>query len=154
MRGRACILTAVCPDLPLVCLVCRIRLPGGILFDSRDVAASVAQECLEHKFSSTNTKIRKLLNCVCGVLPAWKDERVCDEPPHAWPYGPVFPRVFWLMHNGEDMTEYSTAVRDTGSEAIKATVQSVLEIFGPLRAGQLAALLSCPMMALRRWRRP
>ncbi len=43
------------------------------------------------------------------------------------------------MHNDEDMTEYSTAVRDTGSEAIKATVQSVLEIFGPLRAGQLAA---------------
>ncbi len=45
-----------------------------VLFDSRDVAASVAQECVEHRFSFINTKIHKLLSCVCGVLLAWKDE--------------------------------------------------------------------------------
>ncbi len=109
------------------------------MFDSRDVAAYIAQQCVDRKINYNNTKIQKLLYCVYGVMLAWQDERVCDEHPHAWPYGPVFPKVFKLIHNGEDVTEYSTAVQDTGSEEIKATVQQVLEIFGPLRASSLSA---------------
>lgn len=47
------------------------------MFDSCDVAAYIAQECVERKISYTNTKIQKLL--------------YCGEHPHALPYGPVFP---------------------------------------------------------------
>ena len=85
------------------------------MFDSCDVAAYIAQECVERKISYTNTKIQKL----------------------------VFPRVFKLIHNGCDVTEYSRVVRDRGSEEIKATVQKVLEVFGPLRASNLSAWSHC-----------
>ena len=113
------------------------------MFDSCDVAAYIAQECVERKISYTNTKIQKLLYCVYGVMLAWKGSRVCDEHPHALPYGPVFPRVFKLIHNGCDVTEYSRVVRDRGSEEMKATVQKVLEVFGPLRASNLSAWSHC-----------
>ena len=108
-----------------------------------DVAAYIVQQCVERKISYTNTKIQKLLYCLYGVMLAWKGSRVCDEHPHALPYGPVFPRVFKLIHNGCDVTEYSTLVRDRGSEEIKAAVQSVLDVFGPLRASNLSAWSHC-----------
>ena len=61
------------------------------MFDSRDVAAYIAQECKRREIEYNNTKIQKLLYCSYGVMLAWKDERICEEYPRLWPYGPVFP---------------------------------------------------------------
>ena len=61
------------------------------MFDSRDVAAYIAQECKRREIEYNNTKIQKLLYCSYGVMLAWKDERICVEYPRLWAYGPVFP---------------------------------------------------------------
>lgn len=37
------------------------------------------------------TKVQKLLYIAYGIYLAIKDERLIDEHPQAWPYGPVFP---------------------------------------------------------------
>ena len=37
------------------------------------------------------TKVQKLLDIAYGIYLAIKDERLIDEHPQAWPYGPVFP---------------------------------------------------------------
>lgn len=39
-----------------------------VLFDSRDIAAYIAQQCVERKISYNNTKIQTLLYCVYGVM--------------------------------------------------------------------------------------
>ncbi len=37
------------------------------------------------------TKVQKLLYIAYGIYLAIKDDRLIDEHPQAWPYGPVFP---------------------------------------------------------------
>ena len=37
------------------------------------------------------TNVQKLLYIAYGIYLAIKDERLIDEHPQAWPYGPVFP---------------------------------------------------------------
>lgn len=109
------------------------------MFDSRDVAAYIAQQCQEKGIALNNTKLQKLLYCVYGVMLAWKDERVCDEFPRAWTYGPVFPKVFQWIYKGKNIAGYSHAVRDTGSDALKTTVRRVLDVFGGMSASELSA---------------
>ncbi len=65
-------------------------------YDSRDVAAYIAQQCRTKGIEYNNTKIQKLLYCAYGILLAWAGEHICDEYPRAWDYGPVFPKVFNL----------------------------------------------------------
>lgn len=109
------------------------------MFDSRDVAAYIAQQCREKGIDYNNTKLQKLLYCVYGVMLAWKGVRVCDEFPRAWTYGPVFPKVFRWIYNRKNILSYSTAVRDSGDEALKTTVRRVLEVFGGMSASDLSA---------------
>lgn len=40
------------------------------------------------------TQVNKLLFMCYGIYMANKNEPLFDEHPHAWPYGPVFPRVY------------------------------------------------------------
>lgn len=58
------------------------------LFDSRDVAAFVAQECVRNGYAYNRTKLQKLLYCACGAVLAGRNRRLCDEYPRAWD-GPV-----------------------------------------------------------------
>lgn len=68
------------------------------MFTSLDVAAYIAQECDRRGYTYNNTKIQKLLYVAYGVMLAWQNERICDEYPRAWPYGPVFPKVFKFIN--------------------------------------------------------
>lgn len=45
----------------------------------------------EHHFGINMTKLQKLLYIIYGVYLAVKNERLTNEHPQAWPYGPVFP---------------------------------------------------------------
>ena len=39
------------------------------------------------------TQLEKLLYITYGIYAALTNERLCEESPKAWPFGPVFPRV-------------------------------------------------------------
>lgn len=74
-------------------------------FNSIDMAAHIARLCVKHNFSYNNTKIQKLLYCCYGCVLAKYGERLCDEYPRAWQYGPVFPRVFNFIHKKRNLME-------------------------------------------------
>ncbi len=109
-------------------------------FDSRDIAAYIAQQCRKKDIGYNNTKIQKLLYCVYGVMLAWKDVRVCDEYPRAWTYGPVFPKVFKWIYKGREIADYSATVEQNQEDltALKTAVRRVIEVFGPLSASSLS----------------
>ena len=109
------------------------------MFDSRDVAAYIAQQCQERGIEYNNTKIQKLLYCVYGVMLAWKEVRICDEYPRAWTYGPVFPKVFKHIYKNKPIDLFSSAVADGDNEALKTAVRRVLDVFGPMNASELSS---------------
>ena len=108
------------------------------MFDSRDVAAYIAQQCQERGIEYNNTKIQKLLYCVYGVMLAWKEVRICDEYPRAWTYGPVFPKVFKHIYKKKRIENFSTTVAESDNDHLKTAVRRVLEVFGPLSASELS----------------
>ena len=108
------------------------------LFDSLDVAAFIAQTCIKNKISYNNTKIQKLLYCVYGVLLAKFNIQICNEPPHAWPYGPVFPKVFSYIHKGKSIEEYSKRLQCELSQEEQAFIEIIIKFFGKHSASQLS----------------
>ena len=108
------------------------------MFDSRDVAAYIAQESQRRGIEYNNTKIQKLLYCAYGVMLAWKDARICDEYPRMWPYGPVFPKVFKVIKDGQDIASWSCDFGANASEDEKLVITKVLDKFGKFSAGALS----------------
>ncbi len=113
-------------------------MSDSVMFDSRDVAAYIAQQCQKNNISYNNTKIQKLLYCVYGVMLAWKDARICDEYPRLWPYGPVFPRVFKFINAGKEIAGFSDNFQNRATDDEKLAVTRVLEKFGKFSAGALS----------------
>lgn len=100
------------------------------MFDSRDVAAFIAQTCVSKGYTYNNTKIQKLLYCAYGASLAVLQERLCDEYPRAWEYGPVFPKVFKAISKGNDLAQYSYEVRDNAPQEVKDLIDKVVSGFG------------------------
>ena len=71
---------------------------------------------------------------------AWSEERICDEYPRAWDYGPVFPKFFKYFHKHGDIADFSNRI-DVADDAddITSAVSSVLKTFGQYRGTQLSA---------------
>ena len=109
-------------------------------YDSRDVAAYIAQQCDAKRIPYNNTKIQKLLYCVYGCYLAWKKERVCDEYPRAWKYGPVFPMVFNYFHEHNDISHFSSTIQNSDDQDVKYVVDDlVIPSFAKYPASQLSA---------------
>lgn len=62
-------------------------------YDSVTVARFIIAKANEKGCPVNMTKVQKLLYIAYGIFLAVKDERLTDEHPQAWPYGPVFPRT-------------------------------------------------------------
>lgn len=60
-------------------------------YNSVDVALFIAAKANEAKIGINLTKIQKLLYIAYGAHLAVYNERLLNEHPQAWPYGPVFP---------------------------------------------------------------
>ena len=60
-------------------------------YKSTDVALHLAAVANERRVSINMTKIQKLLYITYGVFLRVHRERLLNEHPQAWPYGPVFP---------------------------------------------------------------
>lgn len=109
------------------------------VYDSRDVAAYIAQQCQELGLSYTNTKIQKLTYCVYGTMLAWKNRVVCNEAPKAWDYGPVFPKVFKHIYKKNEIADFSNDVANSNDVDLKNAVKAVLNHFGDWTASSLSA---------------
>ena len=68
-----------------------MTFPDTYKFNSVDVARYIAGKANEKNISLNITKIQKLLYIVYGVYLRVYEQRLTDEHPQAWPYGPVFP---------------------------------------------------------------
>ena len=84
------------------------------------------------------TKAQKLLYCSYGAVLAETNERLTDEHPRAWPYGPVFPRTF------NDIAKRRLTVgmaKDFETECpnnVLELVQKTIRTFGRYSASQLS----------------
>ena len=62
-------------------------------FRSSDVMAYILYKADQDNHPINKTQAQKLLYCCYGLIMASFDERLTDEHPKAWPFGPVFPRT-------------------------------------------------------------
>lgn len=109
------------------------------MFDSRDVAAYIAQQCIQNGYTYNNTKIQKLMYCAYGAVLAVTGTKLCEEHPCAWQYGPVFPSVFRIISRGADLAQYSYTVRNEASQQIKQLINKAVFVFGKHNAATLTA---------------
>lgn len=62
-------------------------------FSSSEVMAYILYQGKQAEHPINKTQAQKLLYCCYGAVLAAFDERLTDEHPYAWPFGPVFPRT-------------------------------------------------------------
>lgn len=106
-------------------------------YDSVLAADYLRALAFEHSKNFNVTKVQKLLYICYGYYLARHNQRLVNEHPQAWPYGPVFPRVrnhvdfshvtsksdpkFSAISHDQTVTElFLEAVRDLGDASAKA----------------------------------
>lgn len=106
-------------------------------FNSLNIASVIARLCRERGLHYNNTKIQKLLYCCYGCVLAARNERLCDEYPRAWQYGPVFPRVFkYIQKNKGNLEEYCPDLEI--DPEVKKFLGTVVDVFGKYTAVSLS----------------
>lgn len=103
------------------------------------IARHIAYLCRESGYEYNATKIQKLLYVCYGVVLACIKQRLTEELPVIWPYGPVFPNALKdFKKNSLNKDKYekkdsnlSCQVKDILSESVK--------FFGNFKTGQLSA---------------
>jgi uncharacterized phage-associated protein len=118
-----------------------IFISGGVAMkelelDSIDVARHIAYLCSLNGFEYNNTKIQKLLYVCYGVFLAKKNQRLVNEHPQAWPYGPVFPKVFKYISSCEEDYRKRLQVLD---DDVSSNLDKIIICFGEYSAGKLSA---------------
>lgn len=111
-------------------------------YKSTDIALYIIAKANELQYVINVTKVQKLLYIIYGVYLRVYEERLVDEYPQAWPYGPVFPNTRKMIIDTLD-TETLEYSMDKISEDIKndialnRVVDFVFKHFGAWNAGQL-----------------
>lgn len=105
-------------------------------YNSIDMAAHIARICIMNNYNYNNTKIQKLLYCCYGCFLAKYNERLVDEHPRAWQYGPVFPRVFSFIQKKKDLME-RTPITDLPNEQ-ENFLKNIINVFGKYNAVPLS----------------
>lgn len=62
-------------------------------FRSSDVMAYILKKAKDSSHPLNKTQAQKILYCCYGAVMGKFNERLTDEHPKAWMYGPVFPRT-------------------------------------------------------------
>ena len=105
-------------------------------YPSLQVAALVASICSQYGYPYSNTKIQKLLYCCYGCVLAVFGQRLCDEYPRAWQFGPVYPRVFNYINKGKEIA--SVDVEFSLPEDVRELLVDVIKAFAPYSATALS----------------
>jgi len=107
-------------------------------YPSLNVASHIAKICRANSLNFNNTKIQKLLYCCYGCSLVILQDRLCDEYPRAWQYGPVFPRVFKYIKDGKSLFIDDIALVGTSQDALRL-IDNVVKNFGIYTAQSLSA---------------
>lgn len=102
------------------------------------LAKYIAAYANAHNFGINMTKLQKLLYITYGTYLAVTGNRLTNEHPQAWPYGPVFPttRNRLLRMNLEEISDFKNS---TITDDIEACVKLVFKSYGKFSASFLSA---------------
>lgn len=116
-----------------------MTFPDTYKFNSVDVAKYIAGKANEKNISLNITKIQKLLYVVYGIYLRVYEERLTDEHPQAWPYGPVFPTTRnQLVKTCLQNLKISDVTENLQNDVrLNKTINFTLDHFGVFNAGQL-----------------
>ena len=70
-------------------------------YKSTAVMAYILYQCKLNHHPINKTQCHKLLYCCYGIIMAKFDERLTNEHPRCWPYGPIFPCICVPMEKGQ-----------------------------------------------------
>jgi len=112
------------------------------LYNSVEVAAFIVAKANENKLGINMTKLQKLLYIAYGTSLVIYGERLTNEHPQAWPFGPVFPttrnRLIKLDFDSINMDD-PTIKNIKEEEKLKKLIDFVFEGFGKWTAKDLTA---------------
>lgn len=107
-------------------------------YDSISVAKFLISEANRRKIFMNITKVQKLLYVVYGAYLRMYGERLVDEHPQAWPYGPVFPNTRLALKDAHFIKITSKGLDElVQDERLRKAVDITLSHFGGWTAGQL-----------------
>lgn len=117
-----------------------MRIEDTYIYKSTDVAKYIVALANEKKISINMTKVQKLLYITYGAYLCVYGERLVDEHPQAWPYGPVFPttRNKLLKQDLFAITQKEVSSELVEDEKVKMMIDFVFSEFGTWNAGQLS----------------
>lgn len=112
-------------------------------YNSVDVAYYIVATANERKVVVNMTKIQKLLYIAYGVYLRVYEERLTNEHPQAWPYGPVFPttrnkllKVSDFYSITLDCDKIKPELRE--DDKLNRVLEFTFRVFGKWNAGQLS----------------
>lgn len=113
-------------------------------YKSTDVASYLVSLANERHITVNMTKVQKLLYIVYSVFLRVYKERLLNEHPQAWPYGPVFPSTRNKLLD-EDLTMISCEIispvildKMRNDNQLNEIIDFVFDNFGKWNAGQLS----------------
>lgn len=116
-------------------------IPDTYKYHSVDVAWAIIAYANSNKYYINMTKLQKLLYITYGTYLAVKNERLTDEHPQAWPYGPVFPttrnKLLSIEFDSISSTDSCLEKINEDSE-IQSLLKIVFRAFGSSNAASLS----------------
>lgn len=123
-------------------------------YTSTDVALIMMSRAAENKIVMNYTKVQKFLFILYTLYLTSQGQRLTDESPKAWPFGPVFPTVKrrlekWKVNiESFDIKDYEDRLSDKNvinDEALKEMCDAIFTSgFGKMTANQLVAWTHTP----------
>ena len=112
-----------------------------MVFSSLNTMAYIVHFCYSQDtpISINTTKVQKLLYCCYGAVLADSNERLTDEHPRAWMYGPIFPEAYRAVDKKRLTVGMARQfARECPPETL-ALVDRTLKTFGKYTSEQLSA---------------
>lgn len=104
--------------------------------DSVAIGRAIRHAGLTRGYQLNMTQLNKLLYIAYGVHLVRFKERLTREHPAAWPYGPVFPRMFNTIRLSDPITD---AEYKELPERICSLLDEVVRLFGRYSANALSS---------------
>ena len=120
---------------------CPLMVDDKFLYNSVAMARYIIAYANENRYMINMTKLQKLLYITYGVYMAVKDERLINEHPQAWPYGPVFPTTRNKLLK-KDFTTIKLTDADLKEIADNPDMPSLMKLVFSSYGSKTAAFLS------------
>lgn len=107
-------------------------------FSSSDVMAYILYKSQKDERPLNKTQAQKILYCCYGAVLAKYNERLTDEHPKAWPYGPVFPRTINDINKQRLTVGMAQEIEKQWSSDLKKLIDQTICTFSVYTATQLS----------------